>query len=66
MLEDGYADAESGPFCAHWGDFTCECWCGHFCGDHDEQKGSCAACECAKFEEFGATLKQRAKKAFTS
>lgn len=65
VTDDEWADYESGPFCAHWGDYECECKaCDHLCGSHDETTGPCSECECAEFDEDG-TLKQRATEAFT-
>jgi len=48
---DEWEDYESGPFCAHWGDFDCPCVCGHSCGRHDENSGPCEECDCKAFDD---------------
>ncbi len=64
MEDNEWEYYESGPFCAHWGDFTCECSCGHHCGRHGEQEGECDECECKKFSDKEESLKDKANKAF--
>ena len=63
--DDRWENYESGPFCAHWGDYDCECVCGHRCGTHDENgAGSCSDCECSKFTSEDESLKDQATAAF--
>lgn len=60
-----WEDYDSGPFCTHWGDFDCDCVCGHKCGRHDDiGAGSCEECECEVFRDIGESLKSRAESTF--